>query len=83
MRSIREDVVVLGLFTRDDFVNFLSDRNEGFDESTRYHVSYCHICNITKKNETYRSISSLDSDSVGSINQQVEMGHWAVGGWKL
>lgn len=33
MRSILEDVVVLGLFTRDDFVNFLSDRDKSFDES--------------------------------------------------
>lgn len=37
-------------------------------------INYCRN-KYSKKIETHRSISSLDSDSVGSINQQVEMGH--------
>jgi len=47
MRSILEDVVVLALRSRDDFVHFASDGNEGIDESVNL-VLGLRLCRLNQ-----------------------------------
>ena len=78
VRGVLEEVVVLGLLASDDLLSFLADLNHGVTEPD----FICQICPAIGNRTTYRSISSSDSDSVGSISIHVEMGQEQVGGWK-
>jgi hypothetical protein len=74
--GVLEQVVVFGLLAGDDVLGLPSNLNHGRTEPG---------CELIKQpfflRNTYLSISSRVSDSVGSISMQVEMGQEHVGGW--
>ena len=76
MRGILEYVIVSGLFPSDDVFNLSTNLDHRVAEPTRHYKTRQQFV-VGKDN---LSSSSNVSDSVGSINIQVVMGHEQVGG---
>jgi hypothetical protein len=77
MRSVLKDVVVLGLVSDDDIIDLAPNLDHSITEPMPHQQPCMQYIRFS-----YLSISSKVSDSVGSINIQVEMGQEHVGGWK-
>lgn len=78
MRGVLQQIVVFRLLSIDDFLRFLTDFDHSIAESI---VAILSFESGTAVKNVYLSISSKDSDSVGSINIAVGIGHEQVGGW--
>ncbi len=79
MWRILQNVIIPGLFSRYDLLRLLTNVYHGIAEPFENRTSaYSNIAEIMEI--SHLSISSNDSDSVGSISIQVEMGHETVGG---
>jgi len=78
MGSVLENIIFFGLLAGDNIFGLLANLYHCIAEPRRRVGSG----GFTEEHLTYLSISSSVSDSVGSINIHVEMGHEQVGGWK-
>ena len=73
---VLQEVIVFWLFARNDIFSFLTNRYHSIAEPVQNQLSRP----VSSADELHLSNSSSDSDSVGSMSMQVDIGQEHVGG---